>query len=130
MSKNHVNPEAVRVRILEKAAADGEFRSRLLAHPKATIEHELGVTLGPDLEIQVVEETASRICLVLPVLDQPSDGIALSEGDLEHVAGGTLPGPLPRVANLPGPMPDTLSSFDRLSNVLDASGELTRLFRR
>jgi hypothetical protein len=117
MSQEHNDTEAVRNRLLEKATADGAFRQRLLAHPKATIEQELGLRLGPDLSIEVVEETPSRICLVLPARTQAGDGVELSDNDLQNVAGGTLPIPLPR----------PVCGFDRLSNVLEQRAQMVGL---
>ena len=55
--------------------------------------------------------------------ETPTDPKELSKEDLEQVAGGGLPGPIPRliaplepvlpVADLPGPMPDTYQRIIR-----------------
>jgi len=47
-------------------AGDDEFRERLLARPKETIEAELGVKMAEDHEIHVHEETCTAIHIVLP----------------------------------------------------------------
>ncbi len=47
-------------------ADDDEFRERLLARPKETIEEELGVKIAEDHEIHVHEETYTATHIVLP----------------------------------------------------------------
>ena len=54
-------------RIARRAARDESFRPRLLDDPRAALEDELGVTLPPRLEVQVVQERPDCICIVLPV---------------------------------------------------------------
>jgi Nitrile hydratase, alpha chain len=76
----------LQAQLVGRAMTDETFRERLLATPKATIEEALGVTLPASLEIVVVEETASRVCLVLP--PRTLDVSELSEEDLSKVAGG------------------------------------------
>ena len=49
-----------------KAEEDDDFRARLFAKPRETIEEELGVTLAKDHEIHVHEETYAKTHLVLP----------------------------------------------------------------
>ena len=49
-----------------RAENDDDFRERLLAKPRETIEGELGVTLADGHEIHVHEETYSKTHLVLP----------------------------------------------------------------
>ena len=56
--------------LVSKAGADSDFRRRLVAEPKATIEGELGVTLAEDHEIHVHEETDSATHVVLPPPDK------------------------------------------------------------
>jgi len=114
MSRPMNDADALRDELLQRAATDGAFRQRLVIQPKATVESEFGVTLDPHLEIQVVEETPSRICLVLPVRAQAGDGIELADRDLQNVAGGAMPEPIPY----------RTCGFDRLCNVLSARGRL------
>ena len=52
--------------LVSKAGSDGEFRARLLAKPKETIEREFGVTLAAGHEIRVHEHTGAVTHLVLP----------------------------------------------------------------
>ena len=52
--------------LLSRAAEDGDFRERLLAQPRETIEREFGVTLAEDHRIHVHEETYSETHVVLP----------------------------------------------------------------
>lgn len=57
----------IEARIVRRAWADPDYRSRLLADPKAAIGEELGVDLPESLEVVVVEERPDRMCVVLPV---------------------------------------------------------------
>ena len=52
--------------LVSKAEEDSDFRERLLANPKNTIEKELGVALADGHEIHVHEETYGVTHLVLP----------------------------------------------------------------
>ena len=98
-------PSAVdsREQIVARAVSDPAFRQQLLANPKRTLEQTLGVTFPPSLEVVVLEETASRICLVVPRLAPASE--ELTDEQLTAVAGGSLPIPIPRPAVLPDPLP-------------------------
>ena len=75
----------LQARVVERATVDPTFRQRLLADPRAAIEQDLRIPLPADIGIQVVEETPSRICLVLPAEHGPSE---VAEADLGAVAGG------------------------------------------
>jgi hypothetical protein len=76
-------------RLVERAASDSAFRSRLLADPAAAISDELGAPLPDGLEIEVVEETAGKLYLVLPA----SADSAISDEDLDAISGGKTYGP-------------------------------------
>ena len=52
--------------LASRARDDSDFRRRLLAKPKETIEEEFGVTLADDHEIHVHEETPDETHVVLP----------------------------------------------------------------
>ena len=52
--------------LMSKAAEDIDFRERLLAKPKETIEKEFSVTLPADHKIHVHEETYTATHVVLP----------------------------------------------------------------
>ncbi len=72
----------LKTQILNKAAEDGDFRTRLLTDPKATISTELGMTIPEGFHVAVHEDSGTTTHLVLP----PSP--ALTEAELKTVAGG------------------------------------------
>ena len=72
----------MRTHILTKAEEDSDFRTRLLADPKGTVEAELGVTIPDALSFHIHEETATDLHLILPADKR------LRQEDLEAVAGG------------------------------------------
>jgi hypothetical protein len=72
-------------RIVAKSLEDAEFRSALMANPKAVLAQELGGELPDDIEIEVIEETDSKFYLVLPPVMVEEE---LSDEQLEAVAGG------------------------------------------
>ena len=74
----------LKTQILTKAAADGEFRTRLLTDPRAAVSAETGVTVPEVFNVVVHEDSATTAHLVLP----PSP--ELTEVELEMVAGGNL----------------------------------------
>ena len=82
MSSEIVTATELRERLVRKAAADEEFRARLLADPTRVVEKELGLTIPDGFSIQVHEERAGTSHLVLP---PPA---WLAEEDLEEAAGG------------------------------------------
>jgi len=68
-------------RVLVRAREDETFRARLLADPAAALREE-GVELPPDIELRVLENTATRFHLVVPQEGQVRE---LSDEDLEQV---------------------------------------------
>ena len=68
---------------------DPDFRARLLANPRATIENDTGLVFPEGCEINVVEDTPTTTTLVLPV-STPE----LTEQQLEAVVGGLGTGPV------------------------------------
>ena len=73
--------------LIQRALEDEKFKQELLKNPNAVYAKESGEKLPKDLEIQVLQETANKVYLVLPT----SPAIAeeeLSEEALEAVAGG------------------------------------------
>ena len=82
MAENTMTVSALRQQLIEKAIADGEFRSRLMADPKAAVEAETGVTVPAEFNVEVHEDTADTSHLVLPPPAQ------LGEADLAQAAGG------------------------------------------
>ena len=73
--------------VLAQAVQDPAFRARLLAEPKAVFA-ERGLSIPPEIQIQVLQETAEQYYLVLPAAAERRAGASLSDADLEHVAGG------------------------------------------
>ena len=82
MGEKTMTVSALRQQLIDKATEDNEFRSQLIADPKAAIEAEIGMTVPAEFNIEVHEETATTSHLILP----PS--AELGEADLVQVAGG------------------------------------------
>ena len=72
----------LKTKILTKAAEDGDFRTQLIANPKAAISAETGVTIPEGFDIAVHEDSATTAHLVLP--SSPK----LTEAELKSIAGG------------------------------------------
>ena len=66
--------------LVQKALKDDDFRQRLLADPKGTIESEYGVTLPPETNIQVHTEGLRDLHVVLP--HAPSASASLSSDEM------------------------------------------------
>jgi hypothetical protein len=79
-------------RLIERSIEDEAFRQKLVEDPKGAVEEELGRRLPKDVRVVAVEENSDTIYLVLPSTSMKGreDG-ALSDPDLESVAGGGLP---------------------------------------
>ena len=76
-------------RIIQRSLQDESFRQRLIEDPKAAVEQELGARLPEEVRVVTVEESADTIYLVLPSTPMAgSEGVELSDQDLESVAGG------------------------------------------
>ncbi len=75
-------------RLVQKAQDDAAFRASLLADAKSAIEQELGAPLPAGVQVNVVEESADTVYLVLPQASSAGEGGELSDADLEAVAGG------------------------------------------
>jgi hypothetical protein len=78
--------DSTQQKILERAASDPEFRTRLLQDPRAAVGEVSGVPLPPNIGIRVVEEAPGEVVLVLPAQSR-SAGAQLSDSDLENVSG-------------------------------------------
>ena len=59
--------------LASKAGKDSDFRERLLARPRETIEMEFGVTLAEDHQIHVHEESYTATHVVLPPRSRRSE---------------------------------------------------------
>lgn len=71
--------------IIERAQGDPAFREQLKSDPNAAIKEVTGVELPAGLVVTVLEDTPSTLHLVLPA---SGSGAALSDAELEQVAGG------------------------------------------
>lgn len=75
--------------LIIKAWEDETFRQELLSNPKAVYARETGQEIPADLQIEVIEEPANTVKLVLPqkpVLPEVEE--ELSEAELEAIVGG------------------------------------------
>ena len=74
--------------LVQRSMEDEDFRQRLLADPKGTVEQEFGSRLPESVEVRAVEESAQTIYLVLPSTSPLGQGEEISDQELEAVAGG------------------------------------------
>ena len=72
--------------LASKADEDPDFRERLLANPRETIEQEFGITLDEDHEIHVHEETSTATHLVLP----PRSTLSKAEREAARIGAASL----------------------------------------
>lgn len=76
-------------KLIQRAWEDENFKQELLSNPKAVFARESGEELPTNLEIEVIQETANKVYLVLPTNPAPSVAEGeLAEEALEAVAGG------------------------------------------
>jgi hypothetical protein len=75
-------------RVVAKALSDPIFRKKLIADPTGTLRGA-GIDVPAGVSVQVVEETATSVYLVLPA---PVDESEILERDLQAVAGGVAGG--------------------------------------
>jgi len=68
-------------RLIAKAWSDLEFLNRLRADPKAAMK-EVGITVPDGIEIQLLEDTATKVHLVVPAKPGKTE---LSEEDLNKL---------------------------------------------
>ncbi len=78
--------DEMRAHLIGKATEDETFRGKLLSEPRTSIEDELGITIPAGVTVQVHENTAQTVHLVLP----PSP--KMSEEELRAAAGGSTSG--------------------------------------
>ena len=71
-------------RVICQAMSDPVFRRRLLADPAGTLSRA-GVEVPEGVTIEVVEDTATRVYLILP--SNPIDD-SVTEAELERAVGG------------------------------------------
>jgi hypothetical protein len=70
--------------VIAKAWQDEAYRKELIADPKGVLQKEFGVELPEGLSIEVLEESPSKLYIVIP----PKPTGELSDEQLEAVAGG------------------------------------------
>lgn len=73
-------------KIVKKSILDPKFKETLLKDPKGALKGVAGAPLPGNMSIKVLQETADKIYVVLPYVQQ--SGEELSEDALEAVAGG------------------------------------------
>ncbi|AZN41669.1 NHLP leader peptide family RiPP precursor [Paenibacillus albus] len=66
-----MSEQELQQQIIEKAWSDESFKAKLLADPKAALQEAFNLTLPEDVELVVVEETPSKLALVIP--QNPAD---------------------------------------------------------
>lgn len=72
---------------LAKFAADNpQYKDALLKDPRNVIEQQFGINIPDNVDIEVVQDSASKVHIVLP--HTVESGAELSDDDLEAVAGG------------------------------------------
>ena len=79
--------QQLETQVLERAAKDPGFREQFKQDPRGTTSRDFGVEVPSDITIEVVEETSSKVYLVLPPAPAQSGG-ELTDHELEEVAGG------------------------------------------
>jgi hypothetical protein len=72
--------------LIGRALGDAAFRKRLVESPKAVIAEEFGVELPDELKVEVLQESVSKLYIVLP---QPPVEGELGDEELKAVAGGS-----------------------------------------
>ena len=72
----------VRAHIAMKAAEEDDFRARLIADPRATVEEEAGIRFPDGYRVHVHVDTANDAHVVLPPKPE------LTQEQLDHIVGG------------------------------------------
>ncbi|ODH02064.1 hypothetical protein A4S05_02670 [Nostoc sp. KVJ20] len=97
INSEEFNPQTLDNHIIAKAIEDAAYKQRLLNNPKAVVEEELGSDLPEDVTVQVLQQSAKHLYLLLPIdIDELVREGLITQQELEAVAGGrlriTLPG--------------------------------------
>jgi hypothetical protein len=79
--------KALEAQLIDRAMKDDAFREDLKRDPKGVFARELGISVPEHINVEVVEESPSKVYLVLPQTPV-STGVELSDAELEAVAGG------------------------------------------
>jgi hypothetical protein len=83
ISANKLDRQSLQDNIIKEAWADEGFKQQLVSDPHKAIEERMGVRLPKNVKINVVEESATVVYLVLPV--NPEN---LPDEMLDAVSGG------------------------------------------
>jgi hypothetical protein len=77
-------------KLIQRVWEDENFKQELLSNPQAVYARESGEELPKNIEVEVLQETANKVYLVIPTNPTPAmtDEEELSEEALETVAGG------------------------------------------
>ncbi|KYC43076.1 hypothetical protein WA1_13320 [Scytonema hofmannii PCC 7110] len=88
-TSEELNPQTLEERIITKAMEDPAYKQRLISNAKAVVEEELGDKLGENITIEVLQQSAKNLYLLLPadIDEMIRDGL-ISQEELEVVAGG------------------------------------------
>ena len=86
MGKQVISRKELETGIIAKTWNNSAFKEELFSNPKAVYEQELGQSLPPNLQINVVEEDANNFYLVVPSKPQVLE--ELSDEALKAIAGG------------------------------------------
>ena len=99
----------LQARVVAKLKEDSGFRDRLRSDPKGAIARELGVAMPASLTLEVHEDSATTAHLILPRAE------ALSESELQAVAGGSDFEEINHSYTLPPPPPPTIGTVDSIT---------------
>ncbi|GAA6615663.1 NHLP leader peptide family RiPP precursor [Scytonema sp. NUACC26] len=102
ISQNN-QPEEIRkdfeMKLIAKAWTDEAFRQQLLSNPKAVVEQEFGSALPEGINVEIIQEPANTLYMVLPAKVESNE--ELNEEELEVVTGGLI-APMYGVGYVPG----------------------------
>ena len=79
--------QALEAKIIAKARQDDKFRRNLLKDPKGTLVKEFKIPVPDSIDLQVIEEKANKLFLVLPI--DPGD-LEVPDEALKKVAAGSI----------------------------------------
>ena len=74
--------------LIEKAMKDESFRKQLIENPGAAIEAVLERKIPESIKINVLEEDANTVYLILPQVSNQNSEMELTDAELNAVAGG------------------------------------------
>ncbi len=79
-------------KLIQRVWEDENFKEELLSNPQAVYARESGEELPKNIEVEVLQETANKVYLVIPTnpTSAMTDEEELSEEALEAVAGGVF----------------------------------------